>query len=307
MIQTTPALDQIRRALAAIEAHLDRPLAMAELARRAGYSTWHFQRVFLALVDEPVASYVRRRRLTEAARMLRHEPEQRLLEVALAVGFESHEAFTRAFRRESGHTPSGFRDHPQPNLSWMRLPVAAEHLQLLPTNMSFEPTLLDLPALTLVGLSDRFIAAMSPDATNMDVIPPLWRSFQQRCGEIHRAYVVREPNQAWGVCRCLPPTDRTREDELEYLAGVQIDPEAHGDLPEGMVRWDVPARRYARFTHRGPIETFPETLSYVWGAWFPRSEYEPAMEAELELYDERFKPGAEDSVLDYYVALRNKA
>lgn len=105
----------MRRVLVAIEAHLHHPLAMEELARRADYSTWHFQRVFAALLDEPVAGYVRRRRLTEAGHRLRSDLESRVLDIALAVGFESHEAFTRAFQRESGHTPSGFRRHPQPD------------------------------------------------------------------------------------------------------------------------------------------------------------------------------------------------
>ena len=305
MTVTEPVLDQIRRALTAIEEHLDRPLAMAELARRAGYSPWHFQRVFMALVDEPVASYVRRRRLTEAARMLRNEPEQRLLDVALAVGFESHEAFTRAFRRESGHTPSGFRSHPQPNLNWMRLPLPPEHLQLLPTDMKLEPTFVELPAFSLVGPAATFIAAMSPDSNNLEIIPPLWAGFKQRFRDIMAVYEMPRPNQAWGACRCLPAVQRSREDELEYLAGVEISGDA--PVPNGLVRWEVPARRYARFIHRGPIDTFTETVGYVFGSWFPRSGFEPTMDVELELYDERFDPGSEESVLEYYVALREKS
>ncbi len=305
MTETEPVLDQIGRVLRAIEDHLDRPLAVEELARRAGYSTWHFQRVFLALVDEPVASYVRRRRLTEAARVLRAEPRRRLLDVALAAGFESHEAFTRAFRRESGHTPSGFRDHPQPNLSWLRPPLAPEHLRLLPINMNLEPTIIELPAFSVVGPADRFIAAMSPDSNNLEIIPPLWAGFKQRFGEIHRAFALPKPHEAWGICRCLPADQRSREDELEYLAGVQVAP-GGGPLPAGLVRWEIPRHRFARFTHRGPIDTFCETISYVYGAWFPRSEYETDMGLELELYDERFKFGEKDSELDYYVRIRPK-
>ena len=299
---TNPVLDQLSRALVAIEQTLGRPMPMEELARTAGFSTWHFQRVFAALVDEPVASYMRRRRLTEAARALRANPARRVLDIALAAGFESHEAFTRAFRRESGHTPSGFRDHPQPNLSWMRLALAPEHLQLLPANMNLEPTLIDLPAFAVVGLSARFIAAMSPDATNLTVIPPLWMALGQRRAEVLASGHAPRPNESWGLCRCLPPDDRSREDELEYLAGVRIDgPVA---LPGGFARWDVPATRYARFTHRGPIATFGETLGYVYGSWFPRSDFEPSFAMEAELYDHRFKLNEEDSELDYYVAIR---
>ncbi len=261
--------------------------------------------MFLALVDEPVAGYIRRRRLTEAARVLRAQADARVLDVALAAGFESHEAFTRAFRRESGHTPSGFRNHPQPNLSWMRLPCPPATLQLLPETMQPVPEILDVPAFSVVGLSARFIAAMSPDANNLAVIPPLWGRFMERRVELVGTGAVREVNVSFGVCRCLPPEQRTRDDELVYLAGAGV----RGDviLPEGMERWEIPGGRYARFTHRGPVESFSETLNAIYGGWFPRSDYEPVMEIEYELYDERFKLGAEDSEVDYYVAVRQRA
>ncbi|MCC5021792.1 MAG: GyrI-like domain-containing protein [Candidatus Synoicihabitans palmerolidicus] len=109
----------------------------------------------------------------------------------------------------------------------------------------------------------------------------------------------------FGACRCLDPQDRTRDDELEYLAGVEVTGEV--DISAGMVRWEIPAIRCARFTHRGPVTTFSETLSYVYGSWFPRSSYEPSMAYELERYDERFKLDAPDSEWDYFVGLETPA
>lgn len=283
-----------------IERDLARPLLIEDLAAAAGYSPWHFQRMFAAVVGEPVASYVRRRRLTEAATRLQRDPAQRLLDVALDCGFESHEAFTRAFRSVAGTTPRAFRLEPDPSLRWMRRPLRAELLSLLPPVMNLEPTIEEHPALSIVGLSARFIAAVSPDANNLEVIPPLWGALSARRAELRLAAGA----VSYGACRCLSPAQRSRPDELEYLAGFALPADA--PVPAGMVRWDVPAQRCARFTHRGPVQRFGETLNYIYGSWFPRSEYELADGVEIEIYDARFHPPGEDSEVDYLVPIQRR-
>ena len=103
-----PALLAIQRILARIERELDQPLPLDALARAAGMSRWHFLRTFSAMVGEPPARYIRRRRLSEAARLL-HQTHRAILDVALAFQFESHEAFTRAVKAEVGMTPREWR------------------------------------------------------------------------------------------------------------------------------------------------------------------------------------------------------
>lgn len=99
---------RIARVHAHIEANLDRDLDVGALARVAGLSPFHFHRVFRALVGEPVMAYVRRLRLERAARQL-VTSERRVLDVALEAGFESHEAFTRAFVGHFGVAPKDYR------------------------------------------------------------------------------------------------------------------------------------------------------------------------------------------------------
>ena len=170
--------------------------------------------------------------------------------------------------------------------------------------MQIEPTLVDLTSFTVVGLSARFISPMSPDGNNQQIIPPLWAALDLRITELLAAGDAPKPEEFWGLCRCLSPAERSREDELEYLAGVRMDRVSGDGLPAGMVAWEVPATRYARFTHRGPIAMLCETMGYVYGTWFPRSAYEPTFVMELEHYDHRFKLDAADSELDCYVGLR---
>ena len=81
-----------------IDRNLDQELDLGALANVAHFSAFHFHRLFKALNGEALGDYVRRRRLEMAAMRLRSQPRVAVLQIALAVGFGSAEAFTRAFR-----------------------------------------------------------------------------------------------------------------------------------------------------------------------------------------------------------------
>jgi AraC family transcriptional regulator len=98
----------LMRALVHIQTHLDGELSLATLADCAGYSPFHFHRLFTEFVGEPVKGYIRRLRLERGAYRLKVSDEP-VLAIALEAGFKSHESFTRAFARRFGMTPSRFR------------------------------------------------------------------------------------------------------------------------------------------------------------------------------------------------------
>jgi predicted transcriptional regulator YdeE len=165
-----------------------------------------------------------------------------------------------------------------------------------------EPQLIDLPRLTLVGYSARFIGAMAPDANNLQVIPPLW----------HRLMANRSQagtpldRFSYGACRPLSSAQQSRPDELEYLAGVSV--RADAAVPSGYSRWDIPASTYALFVHRGPLgQSLTDTINHAHTAWLPRSKYIHAdSRIELERYDERFMPDHPESVMEYLIAVKRK-
>ena len=91
-----------------IRAHINEPLNREMLAAVAGFSVPHFHRVFTAHVGESAASYVRRLRLERAGRKLRMGAVD-ITEVALAAGYDTHAAFSKAFKQQYGLSPSEFR------------------------------------------------------------------------------------------------------------------------------------------------------------------------------------------------------
>src|SRR5262249_17541879 len=99
---------RILKVLVHIQSHLDEDLALDELARISSFSPFHFHRVFRGMVGEPVKEHVRRLRLERAAHRLRFTG-QPVTDLAFEAGYETHEAFTRAFKSMFGESPKEFR------------------------------------------------------------------------------------------------------------------------------------------------------------------------------------------------------
>jgi AraC family transcriptional regulator len=286
-------LPAIHRALAFIEENLTQPVTLGAISRRAGFSPWHFQRIFHAYTGETLGAYLRRRRLSVAVLDIRNT-RRSILAIALDYQFESHAAFTRAFKATLHAAPSTFRrGRPLP----ADRPWSPPHS--VSTQSVMKPTIQKLPALTLLGLEARFIGPMSPDANNHKVIPPLFGRFFARKSELPPAL----DNCTYGATRCAPKTERSRDDELVYLAGQSVKPRTA--VPTGMALWRLPAQTYAIFVHRGPVVRIDDTLTYIYGTWLPHSEYEPVGEGSLERYDpERYGDGGEKSEFDILIAVK---
>lgn len=120
---TTDALDRI---LDLAQAGLDDPTASAaDLAARAHLSRFHFDRVVTATGGEPPGALRRRLLLERAAYELVRHRDRGVLDVAVAAGYGSHEAFTRAFTRAYGVTPSALRTDPPTAFRSLELPGAS--------------------------------------------------------------------------------------------------------------------------------------------------------------------------------------
>ncbi len=102
--RTTDLMRRIDRAVELIESSYARPLALDELAREAGLSSFHFARVFREMMGLPPHRYLTAVRLRHAARML--EQGATVTHVCYDVGFGSLSHFVTAFRRRFGVSPS---------------------------------------------------------------------------------------------------------------------------------------------------------------------------------------------------------
>ena len=97
---------RIQASLDHIEDHLKTQITAAELSEQAGYSLFHYYRIFQAVVGMPVMQYILRRRLLHAIYEIRGGRKR--IDVILEYGFETYAGFYKAFRREFDCTPSAF-------------------------------------------------------------------------------------------------------------------------------------------------------------------------------------------------------
>ncbi|MGO2131887.1 MAG: GlxA family transcriptional regulator [Halomonas sp.] len=101
----------VQTAIDLMEANLETPIAIAELAARLNLSWRNLERLFARHLDSSPQRVYLDKRLSHALRLLR-ETHHSVMDIALACGFASASSFTRAFRRRHGMTPSAWRQLP---------------------------------------------------------------------------------------------------------------------------------------------------------------------------------------------------
>lgn len=108
-------LRRIQRAVALIEQAIaggEEPPELSRLAAAAAFSPFHFHRVYRAMTGETTGQTVARLRLLQGLRLLANG-ERTVTDAALAVGYQTPQAFTRALRQGIGGTPSELRAEPE--------------------------------------------------------------------------------------------------------------------------------------------------------------------------------------------------
>lgn len=283
-------LEQVQRGIDFIETRLDSDIRTSEVARHAGISHWHFQRIFKALTNETLKTYIRSRRLANALDQLA-STDTRIIEIAMAAGFETQESFTRAFKTAFGVTPAAYRKRGQRFQFLRKVRFDAEYLRHIHENVSLEPDVYVQPAMDLVGLRTRFFSVDSEKNNLAEKLPALWGDFLARLSEVHDAVA--------GTCYGVVRQTSEKSDELEYHAVIEV--RSFATLPEGMVHVHLPATRYAKFEHAGSVSTIDRTVNYVYSSWLARSGMRHTYEADLEHYGPRYHPTSDHSVMHYAI------
>lgn len=286
--------DPLERVLIHIERRLFEPLSVGTLADVAGLSQFHFSRLFTARIGESVMAYVRRRRMLRAAARLGRNPgvdddiaAPTLIDLALDCGFESQEAFTRAFAQVFGVTPGRYKRDP------VRYQASAMEKAMNQTP-SAKPnvTLLDgvtrKDAFVVAGLSERIAK------DNMQAIPALWPKLMKH---------IPFDGQKGPVCYGLCYGSNTEEGSFNYMAAAEIEP---GKKPPAeLTLMQVPAQTYAVFRitlNAGEIHPqMQAAMKFIFSEALPNSGRKPTGGIDLEVYGERFNPEKAGSVLDFYM------
>lgn len=279
--------DVVTNVLRQLVAHLDESADLAALARLAQLSPFHFHRVFRGMVGETALELLRRLRLERAAAALRTSSAP-VTQIAFAAGFETHEAFTRAFRTAYGEAPSGFRLNPRarPHLAapcgvhFDTRDVLAVFIPRDTGGAGMEITRQQLPAMRL--------------ATVLHIGPfnQIGAAFDTLGAVAGRAGLFMHPGALMVATYDEDPEGKPAE-ELRSRAGISL-PEGV-PIPDGLEEQRIAGGDYACYTHVGGFELLGDVWSRFMGEALPASGYLIADGPALEIYrtDMRTTPKAE--------------
>ncbi|KFI13129.1 AraC family transcriptional regulator [Vibrio coralliilyticus] len=274
-----------------IEQHLYDKISVHQIAAASHYSTYHYSRVFKALVGDTPKEYLRKRRLTMAAKRLLTE-EVGILDLAMDCQFDSQEAFTRAFKALFNMTPAQYRKMNEPFRLLYKNQINEDDLSFLQNRISMEPEIITQPAMKLVGIANQY--------TDEDLsLPRLWSGFAPYRDSIAN----RMGDEYFGIYESYEEAEESTT--FVYICSARV--ENFDQVPEGMITREMPEQTYARFTHKGPIAQLEETLRYIWGSWLPKSAYEYEEKPDFELYPAGFNDADPENKLYLNIPVRKKS
>ncbi|MCD4829855.1 MAG: AraC family transcriptional regulator [Candidatus Cloacimonetes bacterium] len=279
----------IQSTLNLMEDRLTRQISTDELADRAGFSMYHFHRVFRYHTGHTPKAYLRLRRLSEAAKEVTFTANS-LKSIAARYGYESQQVFTRIFKSTFGITPGRMRKTKQA-FHYLR-PVRL--VERATRGEEMKPDIIEKAGMKLIGMR-------TTTTTGENEIPQLWKRFMSRLKEIENA---TENDIMVGVCpyENMDIGDYTPETPFDYLACVLV--ESSQNIPDGMEFIEIPPAKYARFIHKGALDTLVKTYEAIYSGWVNDTEHKLAETDQIEWYDNRFEFGQPDSEMDILIPIQ---
>ena len=255
--------DAVQRVIEHVVEHLDEALALETLAAQACLSPFHFHRVFRGMVGETPLELVRRLRLERAAWQLQHG-DAPVTAIAFDAGYETHEAFTRAFRASYADSPSAFRRRVR-----ARIELAAPcgvHFREDGRFQQFIPR--DSGGRTMQVEIKQFPALRVGAVRHTGPYIRINEAFA-KLGELAAPARLFERPGAQMVALFYDDPDTTPPDQLRSDAAVVVPREV--ELPTGLTEQQIAAGDYATTTHIGPYEQLGDTWARFMGEWLPAS------------------------------------
>lgn len=251
-------LTSIKEAVDYIEHHLESTLTLDDLSQQTGYSKYHFSRMFVNITGFPVHSYIKRRRLTEAARQLVFTASP-VMDIALSAGYETQQSFTTAFRSLFHTSPKAYRKkqtfHP------VQLPFTVDGNNQMRGDHMIDIQTVDNPGIRLIGCrkNTRF---------GFFVIGKCWQDMHAKK---HLISNRTDPGFLIGLNDYSKwDAEQEKQPAFDCFAAAQVDAFEH--MPKGMEARELPPSRYIVFTFRAKREDSMKPVSdYIYKVWFPQS------------------------------------
>ncbi len=252
---------RLYKALDYINLNLAHDLSLDEIAAAAAFSTYHFHRIFSAMIGESIWNYTIRLRLEKAAQLLISTDKITITQIALDTGFSSSSVFSRSFKNHFGISPSKWKIN-NSKICKVRIPEIYY--------IEGRTRVLNIP--------ERFVA-YSASLNGYD------DKALQTAGKILFSWamesnLLKDDSIILGIGFDNPII--TKESLCRYYVCLQVPHGTNGNSSIGLLT--IPEGNYAVLTFRGNKKKLAYVYNYLYGKWLPDSNYLPGDSASYEIY-----------------------
>lgn len=263
-----------------IEKNLNEKIGLNQIAFFSKYSDWHFHRLFKENQGENVQSYKKRLVIEKAAYELKIT-NFTILEIAIESGYESQEAFTKAFKRYMGETPNGYRK---------RIKVSKQKEVV----SHFENSIIrEINSFSIIYVR-RFGSYESYPG-------PSWDSSEvKQILSFIESIDSHFKNHKWvGISQDDPLI--SNEDKIRFDLGIVIGKKPTIDMNFGYQ--EVLGGRYFQFRHRGSYRELPGIYDNLMNVFLPKNNIRLRNAAPFEVYLNPWEENEDKIIVDIYIPL----
>lgn len=261
-----------------IEESLRSKTTLDELSVTSYVSKFHLHRAFRRTTGFSLMDYVRSRKLAASLEELLGS-RLRISDIAQEFGFEHHQSYIRAFKKEFGMTPAEFRQGQSPVNIVDK--IDPEEWGEVGQGLIIKPQIVIKPAFRLVGIRSWIVEEENRHHQTANLAGQDF-FFRER----HRIPHVVNPDVYIGLTR-VPDDYKGGSSYMPSLEVSQL-----GEIPKGMAADTVPSQKYAVFKYiglHGPEQVSSATLGslweYIFRVWMPRFDLGKAERLSFERID----------------------
>lgn len=284
-------VESLQKAINYMEECILEDISMESIAKQANTSEFHFQRTFAILTDVSVGEYLRRRRLSLAAQELSNT-DHKIIDLAYKYGYDTPEAFSKAFRRQHGITPSEARKNIGKLNCYNRLVIQVNLKGAEPMRYK----IVERDSFQVAGIKREFSLK---NEENLKGIPKMWDEVNGD-GTVGKLAELNNGEIKGILGVCVDKRLTQSEPSIDYWVAT----EHIGDASEDFLTLEIPASKWGVFEVHGPMPgAMPKVWKQIFSEWFPSNQYEHAGTPELEVYSDE-DPSSPDLYSEIWIPLK---
>lgn len=275
-----------------IDQNLDRKLTLREFAEVSGISIFHFHRLFLMYTGEPIAGYIRRKRLSIGMKEIAHGSDRSVLDIAIALGYENSSAFIRAFKKRFGISPKNESRQNASSLTLWKSQKSDSKLQTISPIRIEQRSHLNILGTAVKGKEARSFEKAAQNC------------FKKVISELNERKLMNQVGRAVAVY--FEDPDLSALDSMTYFGGFEWFYEQPNNSKLELMQLN--ANNWAVFEHHGSYNTIWQTWNSAYRNWLPLSGYDLGDNYPFELYinDPRTVKKESELKTEIYIPLKER-